>query len=165
MPESVVALRAKIIDVLKRGLQIDSAIDGEGNSILHILMEHDFDDENILWSVLSRCPDISMRNNFGLTQLDMAIENGNQNNLKIVQKLLAFCKHSKDFKNIKLLKGAIPRIAGFKLDSSISLKSGQYSFTDCLVLGRYQPTGLIYDDYMDWCEDTTMNYKKVMYLL
>ena len=159
MPPSVVALRAKIVEFLKSGHYIDSIVDDNGNSLLHLVMEHDFDDDSILWSLLSRGPHMNIANHDGFTPFETALENGNQCYMQVFQKVLSFRKYLRNAANYKR-----PR----DLDCPPCIAWTDTLDTDLLPM-ELQHTrfllGAVHEDYLDWSEDTTYAHQKVSHFL
>jgi len=153
MPISTSSLKSIAWGVLNKGYQIDGVLDEEGNSLLHLVMKHNLDDENLIWAILSRSPAIDMKNNAGLTQLDLALECGNQNILQIIHKVISFRKYSLLASLNRRVKDRIPMEV---VSEYLPCDNGIFD----LPLSKYLLSG-VHDDYLDWCEDNAYAQKKV----
>lgn len=154
MPVSTSSLKSIAWDILNNGYQIDGALDDDGNSLLHLIMKHDLDDEVLMWSLLSRSPAMDLKNNYGSTQLDLAFESGNQNVLQIIHKVISFRKYALIGSFNRRMKDHIPVDA---VTEFLPCDNGIFNLTPskfCL--------SSIHDDYLDWCEDNTYAQKKTL---
>jgi hypothetical protein len=161
--ETVNNFRVLLHEVLRRGYAIDFEIKG-GNTLLHHAVSLNLDDDVVL---ILRAGAQILKNNYGKSPIDLALERGNQC-------ILFFLRRSSDYYNYLIAKNPskqILRAQSSVVDDGAAAIFGvsKYAWSPKQIKQRetlfFEPslqlTDVIHEDYVDWTDQQAVEKLQV----
>lgn len=146
-------IKARIADAITRGLAVDGVIDSnvnnEGNTMLHLAVRFDLTEEVAL--LLSRGARIDIKNSEGNTAIHIALSEGNQRLLQVIYRREKYLNRLEKISNLNstIESSRFRDIASNILDDDVQHGIIPYELT------------AVHEDYLDWSDEKRILRTKV----
>jgi hypothetical protein len=169
--------RAEIRAVLRRGSSVDVRDASNGNTLLHLAVEHNLLDETI--RLIGAGARLTVKNNDGLTPRRLALHLGNQAILQVFTRRQAYARYKerlgearRSFRNTSIGSAISSSLAASTHGSTVSsmeedgidilhTHDGNKKNSRHTVVWDVTPA-IIYDDFMNWNEATHVTHLRAL---